>query len=401
DGRGPNGGEVRQRTDAEIPRRYHGPPPPDAEQRPAPPRGPRPVTSVSGSPIRPPAPPPAPPRPATPSQVEELIRRSHDNVDFFELVDDIIDEMARRIGQEDPNVVSPLAIRLVRLSANMRPEFAHTLESRLVARLINATQVKVVVCAECEALRSSVEDGNWVLKLGAVNQDDLRRLGEKVGIKTFMDVDFTYSPDQQVIWMEASVFRASDGGVVWSDAYRSDGTMAALLRTGRRIPTRAERAAELEQKINGRPNYGYGISLGVAQMGYTAPTGDIVGAQASLRFHEKFGEDQSSLFGLSAGIFTTGLPSNGQAINSILLGAYGSHDLSAPNLNKPELWVYGEAGGMFTGNQGNTFYFESGLDVHLKFRLSLMLGLMYVVPTTYANYDLGGLGYRLRVAINW
>jgi hypothetical protein len=264
--------------------------------------------------------------------------------------------------------------------------------------------VKVVVCAECEALRSRVENGNWIVSLGAVSQDDLKHLGEKVGIKTFMDLDFTYSPDRQVIWMEATIFRASDGGVVWSDAYRSDGTMASLLRTGKRIPTRAERAAELQQKIEGRPNYGYAASLGMAQMGYTAPTGDVIGANVSLRFHEKFGDNQSSLFGISAGIFTTGPPTTGkqpQALNSILLGAYASHDLSEPNLNKPELWVYGEAGGMFTGNQGNTFYFEGGVDVHLKFRLSLLAGLMYVLPTTYSSYDLGGIGYRLRVALNW
>ncbi len=77
---------------------------------------------------------------------------------------------------------------------------------------------------------------------------------------------------------------------------------------------------------------------------------------------------------MSAGIFTTGPPSTTkqpQALNSILLGAYYSYDLSPPNLNKPELWVYGEAGGMFTGNEGNTFYLESGLDLHLKWRLSL------------------------------
>jgi hypothetical protein len=350
------------------------------------------------------APPPPRPQPASPSQVEELIRRSHDSVDFFELVDDMIDEMTRRIGQEDPNLITPLAIRLVRVSPNMRPEFAQTLEARLIARLVNATQVKVVVCAECEALRSRVENGNWILSLGAVNQDDLKHLGEKVGIRTFMDLDFTYSPEQQVLWMEAKIFRASDGGVVWTDAYRSDGTMASMIRTGKRIPSRAERAAELEQKIAARPNYGYAASLGMAQMGYTAPTGDVIGASASLRFHEKFGDNLSSLFGISAGIFTTGPPSTTkqpQALNSILLGAYASHDLSEPNLNKPEFWIYGEAGGMFTGNQGNTFYFEGGLDVHLKFRLSLEGGLMYVVPTTYSSYDLGGIGYRLRVALNW
>jgi hypothetical protein len=262
----------------------------------------------------------------------------------------------------------------------------------------------MVMCAECMAMHSSVQNGNWIIKVGAPNQEDLKRLGEKIGVRSFMDVDFTYSPDQQVIWMEASIFRASDGVILWSDAYRSDGTMAALLRTGKRIPTRAEKADELERKINARPNYGYAASMGMAQMGYTAPTGDVIGAQVSLRFHEKFGDNQGSLFGISAGIFTTGPPSSGkqpQALNSILLGAYGSHNLSDPNLNKPELWVYGEAGGMFTGNQGNTFYFEGGLDVHLKFRLSLMLGPMYVVPTTYSNYDLGGIGYRLRVAFNW
>jgi hypothetical protein len=30
-----------------------------------------------------------------------------------------------------------------------------------------------------------------------------------------------------------------------------------------------------------------------------------------------------------------------------------------------------------------------------------MAGLMYVLPTTYSGYDLGGLGFRLRVALNW
>lgn len=393
--------KVPQRIDQEMPKRRPSIPDPDAVN------SPRPVESVSAPQVHPryeqPERPPAP-APARPSQVEELIQRSSDSVDFFELVDDILDEIARRIALEDPNLLSPMAIRLVRLSANLRPEFARTLEARLVARLVNATAVKVIVCAECQALRSRVEDGSWIITLGAVKQEDLRRLGESTGIKTFMDVDFSYSPESNVIWLEAMAFRASDGGVVWSDAYRSDGTMAALLRTGQRIPSRAERAAELEQKIAGRPSYGYAASLGMAQIGYAGPTGNVVGAQVALRFHERFGENQGSLFGLSAGIFTTGPPSSSkqpQALNSILLGAYYSYDLSPPNLNKPELWVYGEGGGMFTGNEGNTFYLESGLDLHLKWRLSMSGGLMYVFPTQYSGYDLGGLGFRLRVAMNW
>jgi hypothetical protein len=342
--------------------------------------------------------------PLGPGQIEQLIQRSQGTIDFFEMVDDIMDEVARQLGREDPNLMSPMAIKLVRVSSNMRPEFARTLETRLIARVTTSTNVKITMCPECTSLRSRVEDGNWVLTLGAVNGDDLRRIGAKSGVKTFMELDFTYSAATNVVWMAAVVYRASDGGVVWSDAYRSDATMTALLRTGRHIPTRAERAAELEQKINGRPDYGYAISLGVAQMGYAGTTGDIMGAQLSLRFHEKFGENKSNLFGMTAGIFTTGPPSAGkdpQALNSILLGAYYSYNMSPPNLNRPEVWIYAEGGGMFSGNEGNTFYLESGLDTHLKWRLSLQGGLMYVFHTTFSGQDLGGVGFRLRAAMNW
>jgi hypothetical protein len=341
---------------------------------------------------------------ASPSQVEQLVQRSNTAIDFFEMVDDILDEIARQISREDPALLSPMAIRLVRLSSNIRPEFARTLEARLIARLVTASSVKVTVCAECTALRSRVENGSWTVTLGAVKQDDLRRLGESTGIKTFLDVDFSYSPQSNVIWLEAIAFRASDGGVVWSDGYRSDATMAALLRTGKRIPSRAERAAELEAKIAARPNYGYSASLGIAQIGYAAPTGSIVGAQIGLRFHERFGEQNTSLFGMAAGIITTGVPKEGkvpQALNTILLGGYYSYNVTQPNLNRPELWLYGEAGGMFSGNEGNTFYLESGADVHLKWRLSLQGGLQYILPTKFSGYDLGGLGFRLRTALNW
>jgi hypothetical protein len=112
----------------------------------------------------------------------------------------------------------------------------------------------------------------------------------------------------------------------------------------------------------------------------------------------------TSLFGMTAGIFTTGPPSENktpQALNSILLGAYYSYDLSPPNLNRPEVWLYAEGGGMFSGNEGNTFYLESGLDTHLKWRLSLQGGLMYVFHTKFSGQDLGGVGFRLRAAMNW
>jgi hypothetical protein len=339
-----------------------------------------------------------------PSKVEEMLHRSQNPIDFYDLVDDMIDDIALQLGKEDPNLVSPMAIKLTRLSMNLRPEFARTLEMRVIARLSQATSVKMAMCAECTAMRSRVENGDWILTLGAVNQADLRRIGAQTGVKTFMELDFTYSPSTNVVWMAVVVYRASDGVVVWSNGYRSDSTMTALLRTGTKIPTRAERAAELEAKINARPYYGIALGLGVAQIGYTGGTGDIIGGTMSFRLHETFGENRSHLFGLSLSFFLTGPPKEGQvpaALNTGMLGAYYSYNLSPPNLNRPEVWFYGEGGGMFTGNEGNTFYLEAGADTHLKWRLSLQTGLMYLFHTKFAGQDLGGLGFRLRVAVNW
>ena len=336
------------------------------------------------------------------SNVGEIIRRAQTSISFYELVDEILDEITYQLGKQDAMALSPLAIRMVRLSPDLRPEFAATLEARLLARLGGATNIRTVVCIECTAMRSRVENGQWLVTLGAVRTEDLQRIGRTQGIKTFVDLGFTYSPGSNQIWVEAVAFRASDGGIVWSDAYRSDATTAMLLRSGRRIPSRAERLDELEHKLQGRPYYGYTVAVGLARIGYNGPTGDIQGPLMTIRIHERFGAEQAQLFGLSVGIFFTGVPEAGKnVLNSLMSGAYYSVNLSEPSLNGPELWYYGELGGMFSGNQGNTFYGESGIDLHLKWRFSMAAGLQYVMPTHFADHDLGGVGYRLRLALNW
>jgi hypothetical protein len=341
-------------------------------------------------------------KPAKSGLTEELIKRSQGDVSFYELVDEMLDEIAYQLGKQDALTLSPLAIRLVRLSPDLDPEFAATLQARLLARITNTTGIKTVVCVECTSLRSRVEDGQWLVTLGAVRQADLRRVASAQGITTFLDLDLTYSPRSNLIWMEAVAFRARDGSVQWTDAYRSDATTAALLRTGRRLPSREERLTELEGKIAARPYYGYAVSLGLMRMGYDGPTGNIMGPQLTIRIHERFGEEQGQLFGLSVGILSTGPPGkNSSTINSLVSGAYYSQRITEPNLNRPELWPYLELGGIFSGNQGNTGYGEAGLDLRLKWRLSMVGGLMYLLPTNFANYDLGGLGWRLRLAFNW
>src|SRR5262249_22803131 len=124
---------------------------------------------------------------------------------------------------------------------------------------------------------------------------------------------------------------------------------------------------ELDQKLAARPSYGYMAALGFQHFGYQGPQGAINGGQITIRLHERFGETQNNLFGISTGVFTNGPQRRDRkSLNSMLVDAYYSKRFSEPSLNRPEFWFYGEADGMFSGNEGNSFYVEAGADVHLK-----------------------------------
>src|SRR6185436_6369736 len=121
----PAGSTVQQRSDRETPRLHFRPPPPEA----APADGkarPTVIEAASSQSAagRAPNEPPVSRRPAAlvPSHIEELIQRSQGTIVFYELVDDILDEIARQLAREDPNLVSPMAIKFVRLSPNLSPE---------------------------------------------------------------------------------------------------------------------------------------------------------------------------------------------------------------------------------------------------------------------------------------
>ena len=209
-----NGGQVQQRIDTEIP--VHHRRSSDADTAP-PVRPQKPVTSISGTPSGlarvQPDPPPPPPKPASPTQVEELIRRSTDSIDFFELVDDILDEIARQLALEDPNsdvadgdpprapVVQPAPG--VRAHAGGAADRApHQLDGSEGQRL------RRVRGAALAGRERQLDHHAGRGQAGGSAAAWARR----AGIKTFMDLDFTFSPDQNIIWMEAKVFRASDGG---------------------------------------------------------------------------------------------------------------------------------------------------------------------------------------------
>jgi hypothetical protein len=358
-----------------------------ADALPAPP----PIASVRQASI-------ATPRRAPSDPVSELLRRSEDDVPVTVMIEELVDELIHQLAREDARSLSPLAIRWVKVSPNLRADLAESLEARLSARIAKSTEIVQVVCADCRSLRSRVEGGDWVVSLGAVHQADLRQIAEDLGARTFLDVDVQYlpGPPQSMVVMSARAFRAGDARVMFASAIRADETTAAILRTGKKPISREEQVAELERKLEARPYYGQAAYFGVAYMPYDSPAGGISGATVGYRVFERFGQERRHMYGLQAEGFI-----NPTRLQAGQLSAVYAWQATPPDLNRPELRLMWAVGAFIAGSEGNSIIVESGADYIMKFRFSLGGGITYMVPTKFADYDLGGFGVRARFAFNW
>lgn len=332
------------------------------------------------------------------TSVDELLLRGAEPIALVDLVEEALDDLAFDLAQLDAQAVSPMAIRAVTVSPNLRSAFARSLETRATSVVASATTIRQVHCAQCRALRSRVVDGEWVVQLGAVTAKDLAALGESLNATSFLELDLSYSRQANAMDLQARLVRASDSAILWSESYSSDGTTAALLRGRERVKSRSERREELDRLIQGKPYYGHGVMLGTTILPWDMPgRSSIIGLSGGYRLFERFGAERKNLFGLQLeGFFNINAPLLGAFV-----GAAFQREISTKSLFLPEVRVGGAAGGFLVGTEGNSFYAEGSADLMLKFRFGVGVSVLYLYPAQYLNYDLGGLGFRARLTFNW
>lgn len=331
--------------------------------------------------------------------IRQQIESSQGEVHLYQIVDEIVDELAADVTKLNPSVVSPMAMKPVGLSSNLSKQFGQVVDATIVTTLANQTNLVVKDCVACGALRSRVEGGDWVVTSGLVSQDNYSREAERLGVKTFLDARFSFFPNADIVTLQVKLIRAEDGAIVWGETYRSDSTTAAILRTGDRVLSRAERVKELERLIERQPDYGYRIHLGGSYIPYDSPNGGIFGGAAGGLFYEKFGADQRWIFGLGGDAFFN--PSEQNALVGGFLGVHVLYNLFGVNLVEPDYFVGGSVEGFLAGTEGNSVAFSGLFDVIFAQRLGVGASVMYFVPVTFAGQDLGGLGFKMRASMNW
>lgn len=326
------------------------------------------------------------------------LQSGQNQIHIYQLVEEMIDEVIADLATLNSRAFSPVAFRQLQLTPNLSAQFGEFVESTLITAVVSHTDIAVKRCIACNAMRSRVDNGDWVVSVGMVHHDELRAEAERLGTNAYMDARFSFFPGANIVAMQVELFRADDGAILWSETYRSDATTAAILRTGDRVQSREERVSELERRIDERPYYGHQLYVGAGYLPYDGPSGGFGGLSIGYRLYEKFGADLRYLFGIGAEAFAN-FSDNG-ILGSFIYGVF-QFELYQANLNQPTVRTGPALGGFFAGSEGNSAFAEWGIDAQLQYRLGAGASVYYFLPTEFDGFDLGGFGVKGRVSFNW
>lgn len=341
-----------------------------------------------------------PPLYTSPGRNERLIEQmnaTRGEITLGELVDEILADVMASVDRIPAKFVSPLAIRQITLGSNISPSYARRLRNHIIAQIHAGTEVRVVRCVECDATRTKIEDGKWIVTKGVVSTEEMQAVGEAIGAKAFLDVAFGFDPDNGMVEMDFQLIRVRDAAVLWAESFRADESTPVLMRSSDAPMKREDRLRDLEMLLEGRPYYGIAASAGFMLVPYNDPNeGDITGATAGFRVYERFGVERRVMFGLDLmGFLNTSRLAGGV----ISAGAWWIP--LPPDLINPELRLGGKAGAFIAGSEGNAAMFQVGAEVLLRYRFGLYLYALFMTKSMFNGFDLGGVGTATGLSFNW
>ena len=333
---------------------------------------------------------------AHPNRVEgTMVTPGHD-VRADDIVDEMLDEFSVDIARLGAAKISPVLLDRVRVSANMNPEYAHIFEARLAAAVFKAANLALVRCAECDATRSRVEGGEWVVSRGVTTREQARDVAKKYGARTFLDVALTMREEPASLSMDVEVVRAEDSSIAFAEGYRMDADRAMLYRGADHAQTREERLKELEDKLNQRPRYTSAIELGMMMV--DVKDGAFWGGVGRYRLTERFGGDKEWEAGLTAAGFFS--PNH---LGAGILGMMFQGRAGRGNVYLSEFWFGVDAGVFVTGNGANTALLGATVRWQVGTRIGLHGALRYMVPFTVgsAAEQYGGISPEVGLGFLW
>ncbi len=314
---------------------------------------------------------------------------------FYQLVGELVDDMALDVSDVPRDDISPIALASVHLSSNLSPELEASLQTRIMARLQQIGGLKQSYCNACFSARSRTEDNDWVVSRGLVSLADMRQVAQDLGVHTFLSIglEWIQEKDDEYLALNVHIVRASDGTIVYARRILSDETRAAMARDHRHPQTPEERRAELEAMLKNSPDYG-----NEAFGGYTLmPTkqGGSQGLAFAYRLYERFGPKKAFAYGIQLQPF---ISIDGTGVFGGFALAVLTYTVSFENALIPHFRLGIDAGPVITGTtNGNTVAGALLLEVLTHAGFGLMLQAHFIPQTV----NIGGIGFTAAVGWTW
>lgn len=341
------------------------------------------------------------PPPSKTSPGEKRLVRPGPTLDANDALDELLDELAADLARIGSARVSPMLLHRIRVSDSMNPEFVQVLEARLVAAVQRATAVNVMRCFECTAAQGQVVNGEWVLRQGITDREDLQAVAAKYGARMLLTATMTLSEAPASMALDVELVDARDASVSFAEGYRIHPYTAMLYRTGDRIQTREARLKDLEDRLNQRPQWRFSLlGGGLIVPVQDHPQGALKGFSGQLRFAEAFGEARTWRAGFSAGGVVFPKRAGGALVSFLL-----QHRINADNVYAPQWFVGGTAGFLIMGEDDNALNIGGHAEVVLSHTVLAHLGLAYQFGFDRSGpngpYTVGGLVPSAGMGIVW
>ena len=326
--------------------------------------------------------------------VEGNLVTSGETVNASDVVDEMLDELAADVAKLGGPRVGPLLLQRIQVSDNMNPEYASILEARLASAIYRAANIALIVCHECFALKSRLENGSWVVSRGITGRDQLKEVARKYGAQTMLAVSLSLQDRPNSMAMDVEMVRAEDSSIAFAENYRLDAGRALLYRGADTAQAREARLQQIEDRLNQRPHLQTAAELGFMRV--DSDQGAIWGGTGRFILTEPFADRFSA--GLSLGGFL-----NTTTLAGGILGGVFQARIGDPAFDAPEWSLVINPGMLITGNAGNAMLLLGGLRLLGGVRLALHADVGYLASFQINNKGAtyGGLVTELGVSFVW
>jgi hypothetical protein len=330
---------------------------------------------------------------------ERILAQPGSTVNASQVVEEMLEDLAADLASRFGNRLSPLIVEGVTLSPNLNPGYAALLEARLVAALHRTDAVQVVRCFECRSTQVNVEGAVWTARQGLTRRADLAQVADRYGARAVLRAALTLSTDPDALALDVEVTRVEDAAVLFAEGYRYDAGTALLYRGTDAAATRAERRADLQARLDGRPSFGHAVAFGAMSVSSEEEgAGPILGPFASYRLYESFGAYRELRAGLNLGGFI-----HSSRLAGAVLQASIHRRVNAFSLYGPQLFLGLGGGGFLTGGGGNTAMATFSAELLLGERMMLQASASWIHPFDFAERGakVGGLTPQAGVGLLW